>query len=171
MSGDFNLDQVLKESDDRNAVEELTDKDELVQDDFSDTEELYDRGEGILKDHNACGCTANATSRLSNGFLLSMSRPNPIVFLEDQTQHREVAVLETLNKTHKKYIEAKYELYKVRGEFYCDKANWDKCKEEVGKATDSIFREYARKHLSDLMEARELAEFEYEQALRVFNSL
>ncbi len=102
---------------------------------------------------------------------LAKHQSSPVRLLEVLTKNQECIILDRLASAHSIFLKAKYDLYQKRAEFYTNKENWDKCKEESGKATDSVFREYARKHLAELMHARELAEFEYEQCKRVFESL
>lgn len=92
----------------------------------------------------------------------------PMYLLKDNAVRN---ALDKLSTAHDRFMKAKYDLYKERSEFYTNKENWDKCKEESGKATDSVFKEYARKNLANLMEDREVAEFEYEQCKRIFESL
>ena len=83
----------------------------------------------------------------------------------------EAKAIKNINIAHKKYMKAKYDLYKKRSEMYLNKSDWESCKEQSGKNTDGVFREYVRNKLATEMEKREKAEFEYEQAKRVYSLL
>jgi len=83
----------------------------------------------------------------------------------------EAIAIRNIDIAHEKYLEAKYDLYKKRSEMYSNKSYYDECKEQTGKNTDSTFKEYVRNKLAKEMELREKAEFEYEQAKRIYSLL
>ena len=117
-----------------------------------------------------CGCTTNA--KKSNNNYYGKDNANPLRFLMNQNNHCcTVELLSELGNAHQEYMDAKYELYKARSEFYTNKQNWDDCKEKTGKNTDGVFREYASGYLNDLKRKREEAEFEYSQLQRVYARL
>ncbi len=137
--------------------------DELTQDDFSDdcvdssdNKKIRNKETGICIPHE-----------------LVEHRNSPVRLLETLTNNREVLILDKLQETHNAFMKAKYELYKIRGEFYSNKENWDKCKEKTGKQSDTIFKEYFQsfEEHGKLMIEREKSEFKYEQCKRVFESL
>ena len=123
-----------------------------------------------LNRHNQeCSCTVN--TKEADRSYYGKDNANPLRFIMNQNNHCTVELLTELGNAHQEYMDAKYELYKARSEFYTNKQNWDDCKEQTGKNTDGVFREYANNYLNDLKRKREEAEFEYSQLQRVYERL
>jgi hypothetical protein len=164
---DFNLTNIVQESDERSECK-FTD-DELIKMDLSNKEDL------VQEDFSSCGCVDKGHD-WEDKPIPKTENTDPVEILRNTknlgvVDFRTIGALETLKRTHDEYISAKYHLYAERSAFFTNPENYVKCKEDVGKNTDAIFREYANEYLLEFKEAREVAEFDYKQAKRVFESL
>ena len=83
-----------------------------------------------------CGCTVN--TKETDRSYYGEDNANPLRFLMNKSDYHTAELLSELGNAHQKYMDAKYELYKARSEFYTNKQNWDDCKEKIGKNTDGV---------------------------------
>lgn len=167
MSFSDEIDEKLKTVENKHSKHELDIKDSVV-------DELLDKGNKVSNDSETSESNADdeKLSKERNLAQKELIRPFiPMYLLREDLRVNQI--LNSLSTAHDRFMKAKYNLYKKRAEFYTNKENWDNCKTATGKQSDGVFKEYFKSFDENrkLMEDREIAEFEYEQCKKIFESL